>query len=218
METNSTGACAWQHFAYNLGLAEDLLPAVGTLNPPLRPGSPINPAMLGKMPGFIGASGFVTPMRGWPDRKTTRAEIEAWSADSRHSVAVIGRKVKLLDIDVDDATLAAHIVDLVRGVLGVGLPVRGRQNSGKRALLFKLPGELGKRSFKLRDGAGLVELLGHRQQFLLAGMHTSGVVYEWEGGLPTEVPALTLQQLDALWALLIANYAQPGSETNSVAG
>ena len=76
--------------------------------------------------------------------------------------------------------------------------MRFRENSGKCLLAFELPGEYGKGVLKV--AGGIVEFLANGQQCVVAGAHSSGARYEWQGGLPDVVPAVSAEAFEALWA------------------
>jgi hypothetical protein len=64
---------------------------------------------------------------------------------------------------------------------------------------------------QIKTSTGLIELLGHGQQTLVAGTHSSGVRYEWAGGLPESIPVLSKTVVDQLWTTLISKYAKSGT-------
>lgn len=183
----------WQAFAH-LGLTPDLLPVISDLSVPISPVSRLL-ALDGKTPTQIGADGLATGIAAWSQRCTTPAQIARWAADGRHGIGLVGRQVKALDIDIDDLARAAEVRELVAMVAG-SLPCRTRPNSGKCLLIFRMSEPMLKSTIKTTHG--MIEFLGDRQQFLLAGTHKSGVRYEWLGGLPTVIPELTSAEVDAL--------------------
>jgi hypothetical protein len=56
-----------------------------------------------------------------------------------------------------------------------------------------------------------IEALGEGQQFLAAGTHSSGVRYQWEGGLPNSIPVITQMAMDQMWEKLTQTYAKTSS-------
>jgi hypothetical protein len=74
-----------------------------------------------------------------------------------------------------------------------------------------------KRKLKLDENprGPAVELLGDGQQFVAAGTHSSGTRYQWEGGLPLSIPALTQAAVDQLWTTLTQTYAKTSPTTTS---
>jgi hypothetical protein len=49
------------------------------------------------------------------------------------------------------------------------------------------------------------------------GTHGSGVKYEWEGGLPEEIPTLSPEQLESLWKLLEQKFSASDAPTSTEA-
>jgi hypothetical protein len=68
-----------------------------------------------------------------------------------------------------------------------------------------------KRKIKLDESprGPALELLGDGQQLVAAGAHSSGVRYQWSGGLPDSIPLLTQEMVDAVWTTLTEKYARP---------
>src|SRR5271154_2425313 len=56
-----------------------------------------------------------------------------------------------------------------------------------------------------------IEILGDGQQLVAAGTHSSGARYQWEGGLPDSIPALSLAAVDQVWGVLTQKYPQTSS-------
>jgi len=92
------------------------------------------------------------------------------------------------------------------------LPTRQRPNSGKTLLAFRLSGEIAKRTIPVQGG--VIEFLGTGNQFVAIGTHPSGVHYDWVGGLPYEIPEISLVEFEEVWAELIKVYAT-GEPTGS---
>ena len=206
--TYGATADEWLHFALVVGEA-DLLPVVS------RPGAQISDQStmkgLGKTPSLYNGRRQVVGIPKWTQKVATAEEVEAWSREPDHGICIQTRLVRGLDIDVEDAELAAQIERRFCELLGVELPARERQGSGRALLAFELPGTYAKRSFKVEGG--LVELLMGGQQFIALGHHTSGTRYEWRGGLPYAVPRITPVQLEAAWAAIVEEFAlAPASE------
>jgi hypothetical protein len=61
---------------------------------------------------------------------------------------------------------------------------------------------------QIKTETGLIELLGQGQQTLVAGTHSSGVRYEWAGGLPESIPVLSKTVVDRMWEKLTSKYAK----------
>jgi Primase C terminal 2 (PriCT-2) len=60
---------------------------------------------------------------------------------------------------------------------------------------------------QIKTATGLIELLGQGQQTLVAGTHSSGAKYQWEGGLPESIPTITQSAVDRMWTALSQTYA-----------
>lgn len=201
---------AWAHFELLVGAA-DLLPVVSNPNAVISEQSTLK--TLGKTPSVYNQNRRVAGLPGWSKKVSTPAEVERWSREPDYGICIQTRRVRALDIDVDDPALADAIGALAREFLGVGpagLPVRWRPDTGKRLLAFECPGQLTKRSFKV-DG-GLVELLCDGQQFVAAGTHSSGSRYVWSDGwgvegLPEAFGTVGQDRLEAAWAALVEQFA-----------
>lgn len=202
----------WAHFDLVLGLTEDLLPVVSdptaTIDPDSKMGS------IGKTPSRFNRKGNVVGFAEWTKYVATGQDMERWARDNRLGICVQTRRIRGLDIDVDDRGVAEAIDLAFCGILGLTPPCRTRPNSGKRLLAFIVEGELPKRRMVV-DG-GVIELLGNGQQFVAIGQHTSGVRYEWAGGLPSSIPVITIEQLDAAWAALAERFATEAPVTGTL--
>ena len=200
----------WMHFDLVLGLTEDLLPVVS--NPTATISSDSKMKGLGKTPSRYNKAHRAVGIPDWTAKRATGAEIEAWSKESDYGICIQTRRVRALDIDIGDEDISRSVADFVRDWLGgCVLPSRQRSNSGKRLMAFTIAeGEYGKRHFK--TPTGLVEFLATGQQFIAVGTHPSGVPYEWEGGLPDDIPSITGEEFEALWAALVEQFAvEPAS-------
>ena len=112
--------------------------------------------------------------------------------------------IRAVDIDIDDAGIAAAVEMAASFVLGFAPPTRFRANSGRLLLLFRAA-ESEPRKRTLKGAAGTVEVLGHGQQFVAFGLHPSGATLEWRNGSPetvaaTDLPAVTEDQISAFFA------------------
>lgn len=196
----------WAHWQ-RLGLTPDMLAVVSDPTVPISPSSKLT-QLDGKTPSQIGADGKAIGIAGWTKRVTTERDIARWSADGRHGIGLVGRTVKAFDIDIADPVHAAAVADFLELTLGA-LPCRTRSNSGKCLLiLVMVAGELPKAVIRTAHGA--IERLGELQQFLVSGVHKTGVRYEWEGGLPAAIPELTRDEVLAAWEALGAAFGVPG--------
>lgn len=207
----------WMHFDLILGLGQDLLPVVSNPNAVISVNSKIKE--VGKTPSRYDLKGDAVGIVKWTEKQATSGEIAAWSANRDYGICLQTRYARALDIDVpdqalSDAILAAFVREVGLDLLVDILPVRSRSNSGKQLLLFALPGSFGKRKFNVEGG--IVEFLGNGQQCIVAGTHTSGVRYEWLGGLPLDVTEISLELFERAWANLVATFATGGAVAGKV--
>ncbi|MDA3979857.1 hypothetical protein [Gallibacterium sp. AGMB14963] len=109
------------------------------------------------------------------------------------------RFVYALDCDVETQETLQMIESMVKSTFGFLPPRRFRENSNKCLFLFAVTDkQMPKRIMRLENG-DLLEFLGKGQHFVAIGTHPSGVKYQWDGGLPTEIPTITDKQWDDLW-------------------
>lgn len=193
----------WVHFATTLDLQADLLPVVSNPTSKISPTSRMRD--LGKTPSRYDANGLVVGIPKWTQLKSTDRDVGRWSQHSDHGICLQTRSVRAIDIDIGDPVRAAGISSLIG--LMVELPRRFRNNSGKCLLAFRMPGDFAKRVIRTADG--IIEFLATGQQFIAVGTHPSGARYEWDGGLPAEIPELTPAEFECLWQALIDQFALP---------
>lgn len=201
----------WEHMR-RLGLTPALLPVVSDLSAAISPDSKLK--ALGKTPSTFNRSGQVVGIPDWVRKVATDREVERWARDPRLGICIKTGKASrwfAIDIDVLDPAKSREIVDYIFLLTG-DLPVRYRTNSGKCLLVFKMRGEFTKRVIHTAGGA--VEFLADGQQFIAVGTHTSGVRYEWKGGLPADPVELSPEVFLELWAGLQAQF---GTEPERVA-
>jgi hypothetical protein len=145
--------------------------------------SNVHSDMFGKVPGKWTHDGWCG-FKGWTELAPTVADLKEWQAWGA-GVGMQGRKFPAIDIDISDPILADEVSALVRKCLGAG-PVRTRKNSPRRLHMFRLAygaEPLCKRRLAFRDKKGVkhaVELLGIGQQYVVDGLHPSGVPYQWD--------------------------------------
>lgn len=202
----------WAHFDMVLGLTADLLPVVSNPRATISPDSHM--AALGKTPSRYNAQRLVAGIAKWTQHTTTPNEIAQWAKERDYGICIQTRTVRAIDIDIGDAGQAAAIA--ARCADAFAMPARFRSNSTKVLLAFEARGDLTKRRFKTAHG--IVELLATGQQFVACGTHPSGARYEWRGGLPDDLPALTIDEVGTLWSALVAEFAieAPSESSSSV--
>lgn len=199
---NIWGASAedWNHFDVMLGLGEDLLPVVSNPHVTIAESSKLK--SLGKVPSVYNRKREVVGLVNWTVRCTTQAEIEGWMAERDYGICVQTRHCRAIDIDVPDAAKAARLALWWEKALGCSLPTRSREDSGKRLLALRVEGEIPK--IRVFVDGGVVEFLGNGQQFIAVGTHPEGKRYRWEGGLPNDIPSVTM----TAYRELIAEFAE----------
>lgn len=190
----------WFLFSELLGLTSDLLPAVANTGATIAPTSKLK--SLGKTPSVYGKHRQVYGIGNWTEKHATLAEIDQWSKEPDYSICLIGRQVKAIDCDITDRQLSEKIhsfIDNYLAAAGVALPVRRRDGSPKFLMAFTCHEETLKRVIKTQHG--IIEFLGNRQQFLVAGTHDSGTRYVWHG-IDSGIPELSMREFDRLWVSL----------------
>lgn len=194
----------WFLFSELLGLGSDLLPAVANPAAKIAPESKLK--SLGKTPSNYGRGNLVWGIGKWAQKYATPAEIDRWSKEPDYSICLVGRQVKAIDCDITDHQLSHEIETYIKShlrSLGVALPVRFRKGSPKFLMAFSCAEEALKRV--IRTEHGIIEFLGNRQQFLVAGTHDSGIRYQWRD-IDSGIPELSMADFDKLWAALQENF------------
>lgn len=193
----------WLHLDILLGLTADLLPVVSNPNAKISPESKMKEK--GKTPSHYNRNRMVAGLPAWTSIIAEGTDIEKWSADSDYGICIQTRFVRAIDVDCTDAHVAERIRNRIIEILGFCPPVRRRSNSSKFLMPVCVAGEFGKRKVGVVGGA--IELLATGQQFIAVGTHPSGVAYDWEGGLPDEIPEIDMPTLESVWDALVAEFA-----------
>ncbi len=190
------------------GLTEDLLPVVSDPNKVISPNSGMK--AIGKTPSVLNRLGDIQGIPRWTGLKSTEADIQRWREVSAYGICIQTRRLRAIDIDIDDAEVALAVREFVTIRLGENVPHRFRQGSGKCLVAVWVESETPIPKRVVTCGQhGMVELLGDGQQFVAAGTHTSGVRYEWStprGYAPTEFPSVTLEEYNILVQELQDNF------------
>ena len=201
----------WAHFEQVLRLGEELLPTV--CDPSVKPSPCSAIKEHGRTPSLINRDGDMAGIKNWP-KHVTNGELKGWSRDPRLGICLQTRMVRGIDIDVPDPAIAQYIADTVFKILLIKLPVRRRQNTGKRLLAVIVKGDIPKKRMSV-DG-GMVEFLGTGQMFVAAGTRKDGSRYYWEDGLPKEIPEISRERYDDLVEQLAREVAiEPVKEASS---
>lgn len=187
----------WFHFSFVLDLTPDLLPVVSRPDAQISPTSKLKTT--GKTPSHYNGQGMVAGLKDWTARTSTDDDVGRWAKQPDYGILLQTRTVRALDVDVSDPAVAEAVLNAVTSMIGP-LPKRMRNNSPKFLLAFQLEGQMSKRI--LRTEAGNIEFLATGQQFVALGTHPSGSRYEWEGGLPDDIPVLGAEDFETLWRML----------------
>jgi hypothetical protein len=208
----------WAHFDFVLGLGSNLLPCVPfSVDVKVQEGSAIE-GKVGKIPSQFNGRGEAHGLTGWQKREIAPSEVACWSKDPRLNLCVRTGPISgiyAFDIDIDDER-SFNVMHRIEDGSGKRVfPMRTRENSLKRLLMFRMEGPCKKRKIKLDENprGPAIELLADGQQFVACGTHSSGVRYRWRPGLPSTIPTITLAQLDSIWTTLTANYAKTPTTT-----
>lgn len=181
--TTKTGFRRW----HEAGFTADLLPII-PVNARLTDGTSVKPAHTGKVPGTLTAAGTWSGLGGkWSnDFPVNLDELKRWTKWGA-SVGLQSRNFVGLDIDVDDAALAAGIQSFAEDYLGLA-PVRTRSGSARRLMMYRADAPM--RKVRQEFGAKqAVELLAKGQQFVVEGNHPAGGEYAWTGEHPCDIGA-----------------------------
>lgn len=180
----------------------------------LVPGSGINPAKLGKIPGRREANGlwhgYAFNCAPTPDRAT----VKQWEREGAN-LGMLGKYFPAIDIDCDDPGVARRVESVAVHLFG---PMPARYGRKPRLLLVgRTERPFNKRSltFSYRGATQKVEVLADGQQYLVAGRHPTGVLYSWKGrGLdrtpPHELPVLTVKRVEELFDAILAEFGEEG--------
>jgi putative DNA primase/helicase len=209
----------WFHFDFVLGLGSNLLPCVPAA-PDVRvvEGSALKDKV-GKIPSAFNAAGEAHGLLNWQKREILSNEVKMWSADRRLNICVrTGPISNVYAFDVDiDSDLAGEVRSVLAELLGADAPTRGRADSKKILLAFRMEEPCKKRKIYLDESrkGPAIELLADGQQFVAAGSHSSGARYQWSPELPSTLPLITLDQLNQTWQRVTSRYATVSSLTTS---
>jgi hypothetical protein len=129
------------------------------------------------------------------------------------TIGIQASKFPGMDLDVSIPAIVAALKELAFNEMG-GTISRGRDNSSRALLMYRAPESAGGEDLmrKMRhvyeNAAGdkqAIEWLAHGQQYLIEGMHVSGVPYEWDWGNDPlsfghdNLPVVTPDQVEAFF-------------------
>jgi hypothetical protein len=166
--------------------ATDLLPLI-PVGADMVAQTSVDPSQIGKVPGRYRAD--INRWSGLPGTALTDGLtdsqvglVQAWPTEN---VGLRAARFPGLDIDVASEEVRDWVMGIALTTLGFA-PVRVRAGAPRALLVYRTaPGaEIRKvrRKFRLLGQEHIVELLGHGQQYVIAGLHPSGVPYEWKHG------------------------------------
>ena len=202
---------AWAHFDLVLGLGEYLLPVVANPNKAISPNSSLS--SVGKVPSRYDKDGFVCGIGKWVEKRATAQELALWAKNPDYGICLQTHHARAIDVDVSDYEEAQAIRRILeKNVKG---SYRIRQDSPKFLTLFTCAGEFPKRSMKTANG--IIEFLASGQQCVVDSTHPGGCRYEWEGGYPAQLPEISIEHFDRIWALLAKRFAVEEVQTSTLA-
>jgi hypothetical protein len=196
----------WILFADTLGLEADLLPVVSNPNAEVHPKSKLS--AIGKVPSKY-VNGMVAGIPNWTEFHAKAGHIEQWRQNPDYGICVQTRRVRALDIDITNLEEAENVWKTIDEYFNGRAPTRGRSNSPKRLVAFKIVGDLPKLVFKTLYG--MVEFLATGQQFIAAGTHPSGERYVWDS--LGELPEISIAEFTTLWDALEKKFATEKPKT-----
>lgn len=185
---------AWDHYI-SLGLTRDLLPVMSNPNAAISPRSKMKG--LGKTPSRYNSQRQAVGIAEWTGMTATAAQVASWAKEPDYGICIQTRRLRAIDIDVDDRDKNDAIVALIWKTIGQETPRRLRCLNGRSLLVFWHEAPLPKHVIPV-DG-GIIEILADGQQFVAEGTHPDGTRYEWSGDWSL-VP--TLDEVD--FAMLLA--------------
>ena len=164
--------------------AKDLLPLI-PLGSKLTPKSKIKSFQIGKIPGRYHPdkeewAGLAGP---WPSVGLSDRDMKVVGEWPTVNVGLRAEDWPAVDCDVNDPEIAAWVGRKVKNYLGFS-PVRVRGNSPRCLFVFRRFGDEPIRKmqliFEYKDtGEHKVEVLGMGQQYVINGIHPTGVAYDW---------------------------------------
>lgn len=159
-------------------------------------------AQRGKIPGREKNDSTWVGFGDWTKLVATEKDVAEWAPWTGVGVGIQGRQIGAVDIDVEDAALAAEIEQIVLVAIGAA-PVRTRDGSPRRLIPFVWaggkPGDKARVAFEdLFGDKHAVEVLGNGQQWVAEGAHKSGVRYRWRQG--ATIPAWGVGKLPVVAA------------------
>lgn len=204
----------------------EILPVIPP-NATLSPDTKVSEKNRGKSPGKKVRNDWVGFGGRWSSEfRAELSDVKRWHSWNAN-VGLQTRIFHAIDLDLDDEKLAAEIESLALDIIG-DAPVRTRQGSARRLLLFRIKDghvPLRKRRLVFDMPAArkqAVELLGMGQQCVVGGIHPSGALYEWRNWHPCDhgpsgLSEITAELADAFYADVVALLDMMGYPTTTTA-
>jgi hypothetical protein len=175
----------------------------------------------GKTPSAVNTSGRLHGIQGWQLKVPTDWELKQWAQNRDLGILIRTNKARALDIDCNNPETVAAILDVVARHFGPDrwshTPIRWRDNSARKTLLFIVEEPVSKQVVALRPElrdpnakkGEAYELLGDGQQTLWGGTHPSGArLQHSQLNAARGLPVVTLAELELLWSELANKFAQ----------
>jgi hypothetical protein len=138
----------WGHFV-SLGLTKDLLPVVSNPTAKVAPSSSLQ--QIGKVPSKYNDQNLIVGIQDWTIKSATDKAITNWSTNPDYGICIQTRRLRALDVDVEDETLANDIKETINAFFPTS-PLRTRPNSSKFLFPFFLEGDYQKRVVRFDEG------------------------------------------------------------------
>jgi hypothetical protein len=176
----------------------------------------------GKTPCAIDSAGKLHGFKGWTTKTATSIEINDWSKNRDLGILVRTAHARALDIDAEREDTVSAILAVVESHFGperwAQTPIRFRENSARKTLLFIVAGDIPSQSVPLRQDLcdpnatkpEAFELLANGRQTLWAGTHPSGARLQHRNLNTADgasLPVLSMTEAKALWADLALLFA-----------
>lgn len=194
--------------------ASDLLPLI----PPgakLSSQSKVAEHQIGKIPGKY-SNGVWSGLTGsWPTFGLAPQDQERSSSWPTQNVGLRGADFPAIDIDTETPEALALVRDLISEMFEGDLPVRTRGNAPRALYVFKKEGDIPIRKNRIEFKSSpeqkkphAVEVLALGQQYVIHGMHPTGVAFEWEdrNGQNGDLTAYGVNGLTAITAAKVAEF------------
>lgn len=176
-------ADATKNFISLVGLpAKDLLPLIPN-GAELGEKSNVMSNQIGKIPGRYAGGKWYGLTGQWPTIGLGERDITLSANWPTHNVGLRAAEWPGIDIDVNSKDALEMVEGLIEIALGPA-PVRERGNAPRALFVFRREGDAPIRKSRLvfnddNNVEHAVEVLGLGQQYVINGMHPTGVAYEW---------------------------------------